>query len=79
MTEFEKIFPKPKEIKCMPDEMNKRINRHNLNIWLNQRESWLACLKYIIDKDFIHAMNKEFLIKKIIAEIEELEKEKNHG
>ena len=76
MAEFEKKFPKPEIITCLPlDEMNIRVNRHNLNIWINQREGWLEALKWLHGKLDYSEGDKR--IKDIINdEYEELEKEK---
>ena len=70
MAEFDKKFPKPEIITCLPlDEMNIRVNRHNLNIWINQREGWLEALKWAKRQGCVPASNLE-------QEITELEKEK---
>ena len=72
MAEFEKKFPKPEIITCLPlDEMNIRVNRHNLNIWINQREGWLEALKWAWKQ---RAFNDERIsFVKIKKEIDKLE------
>lgn len=42
---FEELHPKPIEIKCLPDELNKKCNESNLLKWNLIREGWLEALK----------------------------------
>lgn len=56
-------------------EFEKWLEKYSHGETITQRyelaDAWKAALKWVLITDFLHAMNKEFLIKKIQKELEE--------
>ena len=71
MSEFDKKFPKPEKIECLSDAMNTLVNDRNLVIWNNERNGWIAAIKYIKSQGCAPAS----IIEK---EIEELKRKINN-